>query len=217
MRDDPIGVLLPAVVVVGSQALVIAALQATWRDLTPLALTGVVAAAIVGRVAVAAPFRALSLASAANQLQRPFSSIARAPALAAVWAVGALVEAVVVGALLSATLAPAWWLASRAAWWSALLIVIATALPILLAGVATRVVFAYAAIEATAGRRSAPAALVHGARTALSDGPGVLLVLLVGEAFTALGGLLCGAGTLPGASYADLALLHRWAHRRETS
>lgn len=216
LREDPVGILLPAIVVIGLQAVGLALLQAWWRDLSVLALIGTIAAALLLRTALAAPFRASYLASAANQLGRGFSVAARTPSLIAVWALSVAVEATVVGALLFATLGPAWWLFARSAWWSAVLLITLTTLPILLVGVATRALFAYAAIEATAGRQPALRALSRGLRAASADAGGVLIVLIAGEAMVAAGGLLCGAGVLPGATYADLALLHRWASREES-
>lgn len=217
LRDDPVGVLLPAIGVLGSQALALALLQAWWRDLSVMGLTGVALALIVTRTVVAAPFRAAYLASAARQLGRPFSIVARTPGLATVWALSAVVEALLVGSLLTATLGPAWWLFARATWWAAVLLITLTTLPILLVGIASRVVFAYATIEVTAGHQSIGRALSRGARSSVDDGPAVLLLLLAGETLMSVGGLLCGAGALPGVAYADLALLHRWTHRQETS
>jgi hypothetical protein len=215
LREDPVGILLPAIVVIGLQAVGLALLQAWWRELSVTGLIGAVAAALLLRTVLAAPFRASYLASGARQLGRGFSITARTPALVVVWALAVAVEATVVGALLFATLGPAWWLLARSAWWTAVLLVTMTTLPILLVGVATRSLFAYAAIEATAGRQPAVRALSRGLRAATADAVGVLTVLVAGEAMVAAGGLLCGAGVLPGATYADLALLHRWASRQE--
>lgn len=215
LRDDPLGTLLPGAVVLGLQALGLGVLQLVWRDASTLWLLVLILLLIAGRTIIAAPFRSLVLASAARQVDRPFSALRRAPSLALVWTVSALIEALVVGALLIATLGPAWWLLARGTYWGAVLLVTLTTLPILIVGIGCRVLFAYASIEATVGRKSPFRALSLGLEHASRDGPAVFGLLLGGEVFTALGGLLCGAGALPGAVFADLALVHRWSHQNE--
>jgi hypothetical protein len=216
LREDPVGVLLPAAAVLGSQALALAAVQRLWGTLDPawLILAGVGIGLL--RVVVAAPFRALALAAGARQLARPFGAWRRAPSLAVVWAVAAAVEGLVVGVLLASTLAPAWWLLARGTWWGAALLVTGTAPLILILGVLARAAFAFAAVEATAGGRGPLDALGEGFSAVTRDGAAVVAILLSGELLVALGSLLCGAGALPGTPWADLALLHRWAHREET-
>ncbi|TVQ89626.1 MAG: hypothetical protein EA397_14730 [Deltaproteobacteria bacterium] len=217
LRDDPVGTLLPGAVVLGLQAAGLAAIQWTWRDLTPLWLILLMVGLVAARTLIGAPFRALYLSSAAKRVERPFSPWRRAPSLAVVWLISALAEGVLVGALLIATLGPAWWLLSRGTYWGAILLATLTTVPVLIFGVGSRVLFAYASIEATAGQRPAFQALEHGMRGALNDAPAVFGILLGGEALTAIGGLLCGAGALPGSIYADLTLLHRWSSRPEAS
>lgn len=216
LRDDPIGVLLPAAAMLGLQAIALAVIQLIWRDMTMTTLLLAVLAILVARAVLASPFRAVYLASAARRLNRPFSVVARSPGLAVVWAIATLVESLIVGLILLGSFVPAWWFLARGTYWGALLLVSFATFPALLAALGCRVLFAYAAVEVTAGRRSVFGALRNAMRSASSDGVAIVGLLVVGEAAMALGGLLCGAGMLPGAAYADLTLMHRWASRPET-
>jgi hypothetical protein len=217
ITGDPVGVLLPAMALLLVQGLALGLVQWLYGS---LGLTWLVLAAIgvaAARIAVSAPFRALSLAAGARLIERPFSPLARAPGLAVVWLLAATVEGGIVGTLLAGTLGPAWWLLARGTYWGALLLVGTTVPVIALLGIAARTAFGYAFIEVTAGGLSPARALSEGLRRVSRDWMAVLVIMVTGELFFALGSLLCGAGALPGTPYADLALLHRWAHRDPTA
>lgn len=214
---DPVGVLLPAMAVLLTQALALWLIQALYGSLGLTWLVLVAVGIAAARIAISAPFRALSLAAGARLLDRPFSPIGRAPGLAVVWLLAAAVEGAIVGVLLAGTLGPAWWLLARGTYWGALFLV-GTSVPIIaLIGIVARTAFAYASIEVTAGGNGPFKALSEGFRRVSRDWISVLVILVTGEALFAVGSLLCGAGALPGTPYADLALLHRWAHSEDLS
>lgn len=215
LREDPVGVLLPAGAVLLLQAGCIAAAQQIWPHVGFWGWIGLCLVLSVGRVVLSAPLRAAALAAGARQLDHGFSSLRRAPSLAVVWLVAALAEGLLVGVLLYATLAPAWWLLARGTYWGAILLAGTTTPVILLIGLLVRALFAYAPVCATAGGLGPVDALLEGLRDLGRDWMGVLIILILGETLVALGSLLCGAGALPGTAFSDLALLHRWAARAE--
>lgn len=215
MVRDPVGVLLPAAGLLLLQGAIVLVAQAWWGVLGIWTLVAALAGLATLRAIVAAPLRATFLAAGARQLAHPFPIWRRSPTLAVVWVVAGGVELAVVGGALSTALVPAWWLLSRGTYWGAALLLITTAPAILLLGVAARTAFAYVAIEATAGQLALGPAFSVGMRKAGRDWFPMLCILTTGELAVAVGGLLCGAGALPGLPLAELALLHRWASMEE--
>jgi hypothetical protein len=80
-----------------------------------------------------------------------------------------------------------------------------------LASTAVRSVFSLAAPEVVVGGRSALDGLAIAARRGGRELLPLAALVIAGDLATALGGLTCGAGALPGYPLTDLALLHRWA------
>jgi len=214
LGEDPIGILIPSSFLLGLQALWIASGPVlpgglgSWSWWLAFAAVGLV------RVLVSVPFRLLVFRAGARQIGASAVPWTSTYSLGVVTLVVASVEGILLGAVLSATAAPAWWLLSRGTWLGALLL-FTTAVPLLLfVGVAVRVAFAYAAIEATAGGSGPFQALQRGWEHAREDLPSVLFIATGGEIALAAGGLLCGAGALPAVALVDLAILHRWSDRR---
>jgi len=211
IQRDPIGVLAPTAGLLLLQVGIVFAVQAWWGQLGIWTLVLVFVALSAARVLVATPLRATALAAGARQIARPFAVWRASPGLALIWLLGGGLELLLVGGTLATALMPAWWLLARGTYWGAVLLMILTAPAALVLGVAARTAFAYAVIEVTAGARPPGPALSEGLRKAARDWPALLAILVSGDALTALGSLLCGAGALPGLPFADLALLHRWA------
>lgn len=215
IQRDPVGVLLPAAGSLLLQGLVLAGVQSGWGALGPWNLVGLFALLAAGRVILASPLRTWVLAAGARELDRPFPPLRQTPSLLMVWLISAGVEGLLVGGLLGGAVLPAWWLLARGTYWGAVLLMATTGPAVLVVGAAARTAFAYAVIEATAGRCGPWRALSQGWRRTGRDWLAVMGILLSGELVFALGGLICGAGALPGLPLADLALLHRWVQAQE--
>jgi hypothetical protein len=212
LRDDPLGLLLPA-----GGALLLDALVLLWaQQLWPLA-----------RVQPGQALLALALALAAREILRTFlrsrmlAAAARACGLAAApWGrpLALLGTQLVVlplslglAALLGVPLVMASLFVGSHGWFgtAALLLALGSAAA-WLATVSVRALFATAAAEVVVARRSALRALLESARCSPGELAVRLLLVLVGDLLVSIGGLSCGAGGLPGYPITDVAVLHRW-------
>lgn len=225
LKADPIGLLLPAagllllelggILAVREGA---RALPWPWLDVHPWLLwLGLAAAVRVGLFALAAPLQAVLLATGARAMGQRARGWTRVPSLLVVELVVRLLRALawaavgVPGLLLTAAL-----LSQHAVTLAAVLL----ALTLLLGSFTSfvvRVWLVYAPYEAVLGGRGPIAAIRGGFALAGGDRLQLAAVLLLGDALTAIGGLLCGAGALPGYPMGPLAVLHRWTLAREAS
>lgn len=219
LKRDPVRVLLPAAGLLLLETGLLLALRDSWTRLTPDPWTWVALGASVPGLRFAAavlgvPLRAALLVAGGRALGLEGGGWGRVPALLGVELVTAgcaWLAAVAAGLpLLGLGIA----LVARG--WFALgtLSLFAGAVLGTLLHAAIRGVLGFAPAEAVFGRRGGAASL----RRAVSEGRGSRLLLaalwLAGDTLVLAGGLLCGAGALPGYPIADLAVLHRWSAAR---
>jgi len=215
IQQDPVRILFAAAGVLALQAASVAVVFQTWRSLGFFALVGLVVAVWLARVVLSTPLRAAAILAGSSVFKLHFHPMKRTPSLLVVWLLSSGLELLVLGIALLLTVGPAEWFLARGTWWTPVLLIIVAAPVAVLISALIRCVFAYAAIEATAGRKGPVEAIALGNKHLWGDFPAVVTIVLIGECLVAFGGLLCGAGALPGTPYADLALLHRWYHRTE--
>jgi hypothetical protein len=219
LRDDPVGVLLPA-----GGALLLDALVLRWaQQLWPLAQVQLDQALLLLLLALGireilrALLRSRMLAASARASGLPAAPWGRPLALLGV-------QLVVVpltlgfGALLAVPIAMSALFVGSHGWFtsSALLLALSFAAA-LLASVLVRALFAAAPSEVIVARRSALRALLSSARCPPQELAVRLLLVLAGDLLVSVGGLSCGAGGLPGYPITDVAMLHRWRGRERGS
>jgi hypothetical protein len=213
LRDDPIGGLLPAAGVLGLQLCATLVVIQFWRELTLVSLVGLVAGLFVARALISAPIRMAMVNAAARYHGKKFPFALASLKLAFVSACASFIETAVVVAMLSATLSPAWWLVARGTYFGAILWVSFTSPVILFAGLVVRSLFVYAAPQSAFGEGGIARALFDTVALGLRDIPGAVSLLLVTECITVAGGILCGAGALPGVALAEVTFVERWLSR----
>lgn len=212
LKREPIGILLPAA---GALLMHVAAgmiVRSTWGvELTRIVLVGLAVTALV-RVA-GAVFRAPMIAAAARALDLSATGVARAPQLAIVELLTTLAQliasAIIVVPLSVATTV----LAARGLHLLAALCLSVAAIGGTAIVLLVRATFAYAPAIVLVSRKDPIRALIEASKLARGDWLQLALLLFLGDALTGFGGLLCGAGALPGYPMGDLAVLHRWARR----
>lgn len=212
MTYDPMGVLLPAACALFVDVGLGVALRLLWGDPWFFAF---VAAAVVVRPVLQAPFRAAMLAAGARKVREDADAGLLATArLAFVDAVRGVVAIVFAGLVLVPVGLVGAWLASRGLYlFSSLFVAVGLvfAATVALLG---RAALAYAPVDVVVGRSGAFEALGRSWATLSADVVVTALFLLAGDVATGLGGAMCAAGALPGYPLAELALVSRWAARQ---
>ncbi len=215
LRTDPIGLLLPT----GGRLLidvVTALLVRTAFSLGADLLLPTLVLACFARAILGAPLRALTLARAARARGFLAPRLGRPAAVLGVELVtgplSTLLAAGVglVGLLAAAEILSEGWIAT-----ASVVLAIFTVAAVAV-GVLVRAVFATAPMEAVVGGRSALGALVESARSGPRTLATSFALLVIGDALTGFGALLCGALVLPGYPIADLAIAERWLAARRT-
>jgi hypothetical protein len=209
MGRDPIGILAPAAGVLLVQAMVMGVIRGVVFSGTPAFVLGI---AVAFAVVVQAPLRLRMLRAGGRVLGSDKARFGATLSLLVVDGVTLLVQAllaaiILVPALFLATVALSREIPVVAAIVGGGGVVISSLLWVL-----GRSLFAYSPARVVAG--SGPfTALRQGFHDASGDRLQILLIAAAGDALFALGGLLCGAGALPGYPFADMAFLHRWRSR----
>lgn len=209
VREDPVGILLPAAGILLLQLAVITVIRALWFDTSRPTIAWAVGLVLL-RVLGGTLFRARLIAVGARASGMSSAPWGRPWALLGVeLVVGVLVvlAAAIVGlpiVAISVGITAQGWYTTGAVTFAAG-IGLATGAALLV-----RAVFALAPAGVIVDGSSAVRALLQSVSRAPREiGPLVTLVL-VGDLLVAVGGLLCGAGALPGYPISDLAMLHRW-------
>ena len=213
VREDPVGILLPAAGILLLQLAAITVIRALWFDATlPVvrAAIGLVLLRVLGGTLLRARLIAVG-ARAAGMRSAPWGRPVALLGVELVVGVLVVIVAAVVGLpilAISAAIAAQGWYTTGA-------VTFATGVGLATgAALLVRAVFALAPAGVTVEGSSALRALVQSVGRAPREiGPLVTLVV-AGDLLVAVGGLLCGAGALPGYPISDLAMLHRWREER---
>lgn len=210
---DPIGVLAPAAAALAVEATLafgIRAYATSWLTVVEL-----VAAAVVVRWIVQAPFRTAMIAAAARAHGLAAeATVGRVLALLGVDAIRGIAS-VAAAAMIGVPLgAAAVGLATRDLFLFAALIGALGAVLAALVGLMVRASFAFASPEAVVGSSGPFGAIRRGWSASGGNRLQIAALLLAGDVAVGFGGALCGAGALPGYPIGDVAVLHRWARRR---
>lgn len=210
LRDDPIGILLPAAGLLLLQVLAVMVVRGA-LDAGIGALAVAVVAVVAARVLLGAPLRSRMIAQAARARGIAVGPWGRPAALLGVHLLtAALVAPPALGVAAAAVLAAAF--VAGQGWFTTGAFVLAFGLLVAtVLALAVRGVFGLAPPLAVVGGRSAVAAMSGSFRHARAEGLRLFVLLAIGDLLVAVGALLCGAGALPGYPVADLAVLDRWA------
>lgn len=213
VRDDPVGILLPAAGILLLQLAAVATAREVWLHGRTEAI-GLLGALLGLRLIGGAVFRSRLIAVGARAAGMESAPWGRPLALLGVeLVVGPIVvlAAAVVGlpiVALSMGIAAQGWYTTGAVLF-ALGIGLATG-----AAVLVRATFALAPPGVIVEGRSALGALWASVGRAPTEIVPLVSLVLAGDLLVAAGGLLCGAGALPGYPISDLAMLHRWREER---
>ncbi|MFT4626809.1 MAG: hypothetical protein ACI8PZ_005487 [Myxococcota bacterium] len=204
--DDPVGLLLPAGGLASLDLAALVALRATWHH-SAATWAIVWAGTLVALWILRAPFRAIilhrgALAAGLNSRGRwlPLVGVHIGVGLAQAFVAGLVAVPGVIGG--GALVASGWYSVGTA------VIAITASLATLLAFI-VRAVFAFAPAEAVVNGHGLVPALSASWRRSQADVAATAIVVFIGDAATVLGGLACGAGSLPGYPLSDLALVRR--------
>lgn len=214
VQHDPIGVLFPASGLLLLQVLGALLARAVWDGVGPREAVATFFVAAAVQSVIGAPLRSRMIAAGARAHGLRVRPWGRPAALLGV-------QLVTGPAHLGAGLAVALPLLGVAAgfasegWLSTSSVVAAAGVcGGTLASLAVRGLLAWAPIEAVVGGASGLGALWRSVVRGGRERPVAFSVVLLGDLLVAFGGLICGAGALPGYPIADLALLHRWSGAR---
>lgn len=204
VAHDPVGILLPAMGLLGLQVMVLMEMRQAFFVVGPMAtFVGGALAWLVVAVA-SAPLRDAMLRRGALAAGRP-APRRRLLALAGAQVLVALVEVALLAVVLGALAVLSWGLLaygwfSLAALMAGIVLVVASGV-----GLVVGVLLAWAPLEVVFGGASGAGALWASLRRGLGSHAGV--AVLGGGVATAVGSALCLAGALPGYPLRDLALL----------
>lgn len=223
LKADPVGILLPSAGILLVELGALLALRLAygevglpWEDTVGWErLLWLAVALRVVVFAVATPLRAVLIATGARALGLEVRPFLRIPALFVVEGVIAVLQALAWGVVAAPGVVFAGMLVGHRALTVGAVALAAALVLAAFAGFAVRVLLAYAPYEVILGGRGPIAALRRGWQLARGGRLSLAVVLLVGDTLTALGGLVCGAGALPGYPIGPLAVLHRWITTRE--
>lgn len=213
LKRDPIGILLPASGVLLLQASAAMVVRGLWDHTDAATVVGAFAVAQGVRLVLSSGLRAPMIAAGARALDRPVSGLRRAPALLVVEAVIALATLCGAALFMVPTGLASFLILSRGLELFGAIGIAITVVGGAVVALLVRASLAYAPAEAVVAGRGAFGAIGEGWRQGRGDRIQLAMLLLAGDAMIATGGVLCGAGALPGYPMADLAVLHRWARR----
>ncbi len=214
LGQDPVRILVPTAGVLLLRAGEILALRALFH-LPWLHLLAAVAALHLARALLAAPMKALVLASGARTMGRPTSALRGLPSLVFVLVLTGAAELLVMAALAALPLLGAAWLLARATFLPAALLLALAALLAAAGSLGVRATLALCPVEAVVGRRGPMASLQRGLETGGEDWLALFLLLLLGDLALGVGAILGGVLSLPAWPWPHLALVHRWLAAHE--
>lgn len=209
VREDPVGILLPAAAILLLQLAAVSVVRALWFDSSLPAVAwavGLVVLRVIGGTVlrarlIAVGARAVGMTSA--PWGRPWALLGVELVVGTIVLLGASIVGLPILAIAAGIAAQGWYTTGAITFAAGIGLATGTALLV-------RAVFALAPADVTVEGSSAVRALLQSLGRAPREIGPLLALVLVGDLLVAVGGLLCGAGALPGYPISDLAMLHRW-------